>query len=258
MLKKRFSQNLIKDKNIIKKIVNAMDIGGNDIIIEIGAGQGDLTEYIAKKVRYVYAIEIDKSFKRNHYAIEKEYRNISFIYDDVLKISFASFCKTENCKVIGNIPYNITGPILFKAFNEREYIESAYFTIQKEVALRIVSPPGKRIYGALSVIAQLLSRPKILFYMKPSVFIPPPKVESALLFLDFKEDTTGGLAKGLIDFITICFRNKRKFMKYALTKHFGKEKTENLYNHMVFPYSLRAENIEPNLFLEMYRYMEHI
>lgn len=257
MLKKKFSQHLIKDKNLIKKIVNATDIGKEDTVIEIGAGQGDLTEYIAKKARYVYAIEVDKGFKENLQAIGKRHENISIIYNDVLKIPFTNLCKTERCKIIGNIPYNITGPILFKTLKERESIESAYFTIQKEVALRIISPHGKRIYGALSAIVQLLSRAKILFYMKPSVFIPPPRVESAFISMDFKGEAKE-LPDGLIDFINICFRNKRKFMKYALIKHFGREKTENLYNHMGFPRSIRAENIVPHLFLEMYRYMEQV
>jgi len=255
MLKRRFSQHLIKDKNIIKKIVHITAIGEDDTIIEIGAGQGDLTEYLAQKARSVYAIEIDKSFHKNLHALEKRHKNLIVLYQDVLKIPFESVCKGQKCKVIGNIPYNITGQILFKIFQERQCISHAYFTLQKEVAQRITSPPNKRSYGALSAITQLLSTVRILFYLKPSVFIPPPNVESAFLAVEFKKEAER-FPDGLIQFITICFRNKRKFMTYTLNKHFGRERTEDLYNYMGFAHTIRAENIDPRIFLDMYQYME--
>jgi 16S rRNA (adenine1518-N6/adenine1519-N6)-dimethyltransferase len=155
---------------------------------------------------------------------------------------------------MGNIPYNITGEILFKLLAEKGVVKGAHLTMQKEVAERLVSRSHSRSYGALSVIFQLHAAMKILLRIKPALFIPPPKVESAFISIVFRD--TEGADQGLIDFVKGCFRYKRKFLRHALEDLFEAQEIEGLYRHMAFPASVRAEEIEPAGFLEMHRFME--
>ncbi|MCX5804163.1 MAG: 16S rRNA (adenine(1518)-N(6)/adenine(1519)-N(6))-dimethyltransferase RsmA [Proteobacteria bacterium] len=254
MLKKSLSQHLIKDKNIINKMVKMSRIGEEDVVVEVGAGHGDLTRCLIEKAGYVYAIELDRTFRQYLEPLEKEHKNIRVIFGDFLEIPFLQFKKGKKIKVIGNIPYKITGPILFKILEERVAVDSAFLTMQKEIGQRIVSKPFSRTYGALSAIYQIFSEVRILFYMKPGVFLPPPKIDSAFLSITFKEDE-GKTEDRLIEFIRICFQNKRKYMKYTLTRHFGEERIASLYTSMGFPHTIRAEEIEPQRFKEIYRFL---
>jgi len=255
MLKKSLSQHLIKDKNILNKIVRLSGINKGDVVVEIGPGHGDLTKCIAEKAGFVYAIEIDRSFKKHLDEVEKAYRNVETVFDDFLNVSISTFKADNKIKIVGNIPYKITAPILFKLINERSAIENAHLTVQREIAERIVSIPHRRTYGALSVILQLLSETKLLFILKPTVFIPPPKVDSALISITFKEDE-GSADEKLFEFVKLCFQNKRKYMKNALMKHYDRFTIESLYQFMGFPMSTRAEEIEPLMFKKMYVFLK--
>jgi 16S rRNA (adenine1518-N6/adenine1519-N6)-dimethyltransferase len=260
MLKKSLSQHLIKDKNMLNKIVRLSGINKDDVVVEIGPGHGDLTRCIAEKAGFVHAIEIDRSFKKYLDEVEKTYKNVEIIFEDFLNISLSQFktIKTNNkIKIIGNIPYKITGPILFKAIAERAVIESAHLTVQREIAERVVSKPHKRTYGALSVNLQLLSEVKLLFILKPTVFIPPPKVDSAFLSITFKEDERAVDGK-LIEFVKLCFQHKRKYMKNALMKKYGADMIDALYHFMGFALSVRAEEIEPFGFKKMYSFLKEV
>ena len=256
MLKKSLSQHLLKDKNLLNKIVRLSNITKDDVVVEIGAGQGDLTRHIAEKAGFLYAIELDGSFSQHLNLLEERYSNVKVIYGNILKIPFISLRKNGNLKIIGNIPYKITGPIVIKILKERSVIESAFLTMQKEIAQRIVSSPCNRAYGALSVNCQILSDVKVLFYIKPNVFIPPPKVDSALLSIIIKERERE-TDDGLIDFVKSCFQNKRKQLRQGFIRRYGEEKTRSLYKYMAFSYTVRAEEIEPLKFKEMYYFLEN-
>ena len=255
MLKKGLSQHLIKDKNLLRKIVRLSGIGDEDVVVEVGAGHGDLTRHLAEKAKSLYAVEIDLSFKQYLEPLERELDNVRIIYGDFLKIPLAQFKENRNIKIVGNIPYKITGPIVVKILKERANLESAHLMMQKEIAQRIVSKPHKRSYGALSANCQILADVKVLMYIKPDVFIPPPKVDSALLSIMFKENEKG-TDNALIDFVRNCFQNKRKHLRYPLAKQYGQEKIEYLYEEMGFPDSVRAEEIEPLKFKEMCQLLE--
>jgi 16S rRNA (adenine1518-N6/adenine1519-N6)-dimethyltransferase len=151
--------------------------------------------------------------------------------------------------------YKITGPIIIKILKERLAVDSAHLTMQKEIAQRIVSKPHNREYGSLSANCQILAEVKVLAYIKPEVFIPPPKVDSALLSIIFKESEKQ-TDSALIEFIRNCFQNKRKHLRYPLAKQYSQEKIEHLYGRMGFPHSVRAEEIDPYKFKEMYRLLE--
>ena len=255
MLKKSLSQHLIKDKNITGKMVRASGVGPGDTVVEIGAGHGDLTRSLCEKAGFVYAVELDRTCAAYLEPLGQECANLKVVFGDILKTPLAPFMGEGCLKVIGNIPYQITAPIIFKILGERRIIDSVCLTMQKEIALRIVSKPYTRTYGALSAVCQIFASVKILFFMKPGLFVPPPKIDSAFLRMELNraEDDTDD---ELMDFARVCFQNKRKFLKYALSRHIGMDRLEALYRHMGFPPSIRAEEIEPGRFKEMYLFLK--
>ena len=155
---------------------------------------------------------------------------------------------------MGNIPYNITGEILFKLLRERALIKGAFLTMQKEVAERLVSTSHKRSYGALSVIFQLAATVRLLLSLKPALFVPPPKVASAFVSIVFRKGAE--VDEDLIEFIKVCFRHKRKFLRHSLEGRLEPVDIERLYRGMAFPDNVRSEEIEPDGFLRMYRLLK--
>ena len=253
-LKKSLSQHLLKDKNLLNKLVRLAGIGPDDVVIEIGAGQGDLTRALIPQARFVHAIELDRQFKESLEPLEQLFPNVRVTFNSILNLPLRSLVAEGRAKVMGNIPYNITGNILFKLLSEMDAIESAHLTMQKEVGERLVSAPFSRSYGALSVIFQLYASVKLLLKLKPSLFIPPPEVDSVFIGILFN----GGEMKpdtGLIDFIKACFRFKRKYLKHSLEPLLGKDGVYALYEHMGFQPSIRAEELRPEIFQQMYTYV---
>jgi len=254
MLKKSLSQHLIRDKNITDKMVRLANIKKNDVVVEIGAGFGDLTQSIAEKAGHVYAIEFDKDLISHLQALASKHNNLTILHDDFLKVSLSSLSPGENITVIGNIPYKITGPIVFKLLEERAMLSAAYLTMQAEVARRIVSATHSRTYGAISAVCQILCKVKILFTLKPSVFVPPPNVDSAFLEMIPKTEKKG-VDRELLRFIRMCFQNKRKYLRYALSRTYPEDVIERIYSVMEFSKTSRAEEISPDQFEKMYNFL---
>ena len=253
-LKKSLSQHLLKDKNLLNKLVRLAGIGPNDVVVEIGAGEGDLTRCIIPHARLVHAVELDKHFKRSLGPLERLFPNVRVTFDNILDLPLRSFVEDSRIKVMGNIPYNITGDILFKLLSELDVVESAYLTMQKEVGERLVSKPCSRSYGALSVIFQLYASVRLLLKLKPALFIPPPEVESVFVAIVFDQERMKA-DQDLIDFIKACFRYKRKYLKHSLEPVFGRDRVGALYRFMGFEPSARAEQIRPEVFERMYTFV---
>jgi 16S rRNA (adenine1518-N6/adenine1519-N6)-dimethyltransferase len=254
-LKKSLSQHLLKDKNLLNKLVKLAGIGPDDVVVEIGAGKGDLTRCIIPRARFVHAIELDKQFKGPLEALEHLFPNVKVTFDNFLNLPLRPFVKGHRIKVMGNIPYNITGDILFKLLSEMDVIESAHLTMQKEVGERLASKPCSRSYGALSVIFQLYASVKLLLKLKPSLFIPPPEVESVFMAIMFNHHNIEP-DQGLVDFIKACFRYKRKYLRHSLEPLFGGERMRALYTFMDFQPSVRAEELQPGVFERMYAFVK--
>jgi 16S rRNA (adenine1518-N6/adenine1519-N6)-dimethyltransferase len=231
------------------------DITGQDVVVEIGAGYGDLTKSITEKAGHVYAIEFDRDLIPRLEELADHHTNLTIIHDDFLKIPLTQFIASKYIKIVGNIPYKITGPIIFKLLEERKVIASAYLTIQAEVARRIVSKPFNRTYGGVSVVCQILTDAKILFMLKPSVFVPPPKVNSAFLSMIPKEGKRD-INNDLLHFIRMCFQNRRKYFRYALSKTYSENVIERIYTFMGFSDTTRAEEIRPDQYEEMYNFLK--
>jgi 16S rRNA (adenine1518-N6/adenine1519-N6)-dimethyltransferase len=255
MLKRRFSQNLIKDGNILRKMVSLAGITAEDTVVEIGAGQGDLTRAIAASAARVIAIELDREMIPHLEAARIAFPNVEIVSGDILAVDVAGLARGRTVRVMGNIPYGITGPIIFKLIGERRSIESAFLTVQKEIGERMTANPGPRAYGSLSVASQLVADVKVLMHIRAHVFIPSPKVDSIYLAMRFRDDTDD-IDDALLAFIRQAFRHKRKFMRHALLETYPGAEVEALYERMDFPRSVRAETLEPKTFLEMYKVLK--
>lgn len=215
---KRFGQHFLCDQNILGKITEAMELTGEEVVVEVGPGIGTLTERLLSEAKEYYAIEIDRKFCEILEEAFGSEEHFHLIESDVLKADLRQIPK--GAKVIGNLPYYITSAILM-FFLEGDYEWSSLtFMMQKEVAERISAPVGSKTYGVLSVITQSLSTPEILFNIPAGAFYPPPKVESALMRFHPKEVA---LPDGLIPLIKASFSSRRKTLTNNLKSLYDKE-----------------------------------
>lgn len=255
-LKKALSQHLLVDENILRKMVRVSGVGKEDCIVEIGAGTGSLTRFLAEKAGLVYAIEIDEEFRPFLDPLCRQFENLKIIYGDFLAIPLACLSSPRPVKVIGNIPYGITGPILVKLVKERMYLESAFLTVQKEVGMRIRAIPRTKEYGSLSVVCQTFFDIERCYRLKPHIFVPSPSVES--LFISMRRRDEPDLDDGFLSFVRSCFERRRKFMRQALLRRFDEATVERLYKLFGFPTSIRAEEVDPKVFKEMYLFLKSL
>ncbi len=247
-LSKSLGQNFLTDKNIIDKIIEAADITETDLVIEIGPGIGVLTAEAAQRAGRVVALEIDQ----NLIPILKEtlalYGNVQVVNADVLKTDLNEIIKgvqAENAeltgvKIIGNLPYYITTPIIMKILEEGTAADSITVMMQKEVADRIKSPPGGKTYGAISVAVQYYCTVTDVAKVPRQVFIPEPKVDSAVLRLDIRTEKSVEIEDERLFFACVKagFGQRRKTLLNSLTGVCGidKEETRGL---------LEVANIDP-------------
>ena len=260
MLKKSFSQNLIKDGNILRKLVSLAEISEGDTVIEIGAGRGDLTRAIAQRAQKVIAVELDRDMIPYLELLASgegpgAEKNVEIVFRDILTVDIPGLAADEKVKVMGNIPYGITGPIIFKLIGERAFIKSAFLTVQKEIGDRITAKPGTRAYGSLSVVCQLVAEVKVLMRLKSHIFIPPPKVDSIYFSMHFRENAEY-VDNNFMAFVRAAFSHKRKFLRNSLKENYTDAQIDELYERMHFSRSVRAEELEPGFFVSIYRAME--
>ena len=186
--KKNFGQNFLIDSNIIDKIVESAKISKDDFVLEIGPGIGSLTQILAQKSKKVLAVEIDKNLISILKQTLFEYQNIEIINDDILKIDIEKIIKEKNenlpIKVVANLPYYITTPIIMNLLEKKLNIKSITIMVQKEVAQRLQAKSGTKDYGAISIAVQYYSDANINMFIPSSCFMPRPKVDSAVITLD--------------------------------------------------------------------------
>ena len=186
---KKLSQSFLIDINVINRIADAADITQDDIVVEIGAGIGVLTESIAKKAKRVIAVEID----RNLVSLLKEklggYDNVEVHLGDILKFDFSLVAEAHKSKIkiIGNVPYNISSPLIFRLIFFRPVIINFMLMLQKEIVQRLVSVPNNKIYGVPSVILQMFASVEKIFDVPSTCFYPQPKVESSMIKGTFRD-----------------------------------------------------------------------
>jgi 16S rRNA (adenine1518-N6/adenine1519-N6)-dimethyltransferase len=242
---KRFGQNYLKDNNILRKIVDEISPDSGDNMIEIGPGYGALTEKLILKVPTLTSIEIDSRVIDN---LQQRFPSLSLIHSDIFDQNFETLFEKNHKKlrIVGNIPYNITSPIIFKMIENIQYIRDSVLMVQLEVAKRMTAKKKTKDYGILAVLLQYFTDVKICFKVSPNVFYPKPKVESAVVHLYFKENCiTGEIKEFFTQIVKAAFGKRRKILKNSLSNSIFR--TINFKDAGV-NLNLRAEQLDINDF----------
>ena len=223
--KKHLGQHFLKDEDIAKKIANSLTEIGYNTILEIGPGMGMLTKYLLEKKAKITVMEIDRDsvaylkddFKNEHLNLDTSSSNFEIIEGDFLKQDLTTFFNKQQIAIIGNYPYNISSQIIFKAIEFREYVPELSGMFQKEVAKRIAEKEGSKVYGIISVLTQAFFDVEYLFTVPPTVFNPPPKVDSGVIRLVRKKDFSLSVDEKLFfRVVKTAFNQRRKMLRSSL------------------------------------------
>jgi len=187
--RKGWGQHFLVDRNILNKVIRTAQVGEEDVVLEVGPGLGEMTLALARQAKRVIAIEIDPKLVEILKQKMATTPNAEVVKGDILKVDFNQFFDRvgQKMKVVANLPYQISTPLLFRFIESRKIFSGLTLMVQKEVAERMVASPGGKEYGPLSVFTQLVSNLTLCFFVKPSAFLPPPKVDSAVIHVAWKE-----------------------------------------------------------------------
>ncbi len=242
---KKLGQHFLKDKNILRKIVDAANLSKEEEVLEIGPGLGSLTEMLLENAKRVIAVEKDK--KLFQYLKEKfsDNANLELYNNDILDIKFSTFFKGRKLKLISNLPYNISSQIIIKALEERDIFLSVVIMIQKEMGERITSKPGKKTYGSLSILLQTFFEIEKILEVSPHVFYPKPKIHSVVLRMIPKETYLERIAdeKTFKKIIRQSFSSRRKTIKNALLSYYPLKHIEEALGKADIEKKRRAETL---------------
>ena len=248
---KKFGQNFLIDGRVLEKIIAAAEITEEDMVLEIGPGIGTMTQYLAEQARQVVAVEIDKNLIPILEETLKDYKNITVINEDILKLNIGELAEKYNqgkpIKVVANLPYYITTPIIMGLFESNVPIANIAVMVQKEVAERMQAGPGTKDYGALSLAVQYYASPNIVANVPPNCFIPRPSVGSAVIRLTRYEKPPVEVldSRLMFDLIRASFNQRRKTLQNSLNNAqnltFTKEQIANAILSLDLPASVRGE-----------------
>ena len=261
VFQKRYGQNFLIDEHVLGKIIRSAGITEEDFVIEIGPGIGTLTQYLAASAREVAAIEIDDALIPILEDTLSGYDNVAVIHDDVLKVDLTRLAEEKNegrpVKVVANLPYYITTPIIMGLFENHVPLDSITIMVQKEVADRMKTGPGSKDYGALSLAVQYYARPELVANVPPNCFMPRPRVGSAVIRLTRHEKPPVEVQdeKLMFGIIRASFNQRRKTLVNGLGNapelHLPKEKTAAVLEEMGLSPSVRGEALDLAGFAEL-------
>ena len=250
-LQKKYGQNFLVDSNILENIVTGAGVTKDDCVLEIGPGIGTMTQYLCEKARFVVAVEIDKKLIPVLNDTLSEYDNKVIINEDILKLDLNEIALKYNegrpIKVVANLPYYITTPIVMELFESHMPLESITAMVQKEVALRMETGPGSKDYGALSLAVQYYSKPEIIMNVSAGCFIPRPNVDSAVIKMElYKENPVPVRNEAyMFSLIRASFNQRRKTLVNALSNAnvpgAGKEAVSEALTRMGLSLTVRGE-----------------
>ena len=247
---KSLGQNFLIDGNIVKNIVEKSGITDEDIVLEIGPGFGTLTEELALNAKKVIAIEKDNRLMEVLDYTLQNYDNVKIINEDFLKIDlekiFIEEAEGRKLKVVANLPYYITTPILERIIENKKYFSTISVMVQEEVARRVVALPNNKDYGSLTLYLEYNCEKEILMKVPRTVFMPSPKVDSAILYLKLVERDLDVDEDYLFKFIRSGFTKRRKNIMNSLSKGFvniSKEELKEILSSLELSNNLRAENL---------------
>ena len=260
--KKRFGQNFLQDENILNKIVKEINPQNNDSIIEIGPGYGALTQKLLSATENLTAVEIDRELAKD---LNSKFPKLKIINKDFLAMDLSKLTSQgKRLRIVGNIPYNITSPILFKLIENNKSINDAIFLVQLEVAKRMTAYRGTKDYGILAVVLKYFAETKLCFKISPNVFYPKPKVYSALIHIYFREmkqpdeeqkRDVRQFDELFIAVVKASFGNRRKTLKNSLSNSIFPEID---FSNSGIDISLRAENLNVDDFIKLTKYVLNI
>jgi 16S rRNA (adenine1518-N6/adenine1519-N6)-dimethyltransferase len=259
---KKFGQNFLIDTNILESIIEAAGVNKEDCVLEIGPGIGTMTQYLCENAREVVAVEIDKKLIP---ILETDtlssYDNVTIINEDILKVDINKIVQEKNngkpIKVVANLPYYITTPIIMGLFESHVPLESITIMVQKEVASRMQEGPGTKDYGALSLAVQYYASPKIMLNVPSSCFMPRPNVDSAVIRLTRHTNppVTVSDEKLMFDIIRASFNQRRKTLVNGLHNaselNVTKDQVVNALHNMNLPETIRGEALTLAQFAEL-------
>lgn len=260
---KRYGQNFLIDSHILEKIIAAAQVTKEDCVLEIGPGIGTMTQYLAENAREVIAVEIDRSLIPILEDTLSEYDNVTVINEDILKVDIAALAQERNggkpIKVVANLPYYITTPIIMGLFESHVPLDSITIMVQKEVADRMQAQPGTKDYGALSLAVQYYAKPRIALQVSANCFMPKPNVGSAVICLErYQENPVKADDEAhLFALIKAAFGQRRKTLVNSLANAGGiaatKEQTTQALEKMELSPSVRGEALTLAQFAELSR-----
>ncbi len=250
---KSLGQNFLKDKNILNKIVGLAELTEQDEVLEIGPGLGALTEELAKRAGRVVAIEKDKKLIPRLNELSEGYGNIELISEDSLNVDFRSLFKDGGIKVVSNLPYSVSTPILIKFLEQRDIFSSLVLMLQLEVGERIASGPGSKKYGSISVLLQSYFDITLEFRVPPAAFWPKPKVYSVVLkLIPLKAPRVSIIDDKLYEkVIRAAFSSRRKMLGNSLASAFPKDSVLKALESSGIDHKRRAETLSIEEFAKL-------
>ena len=258
---KKFGQNFLIDTSVLDRIVSAAEITAEDCVLEIGPGIGTMTPRLAAKAREVVAVEIDRNLIPILEDTLSDCDNVTVINDDILKVDINKIVQEKNggnpIKVVANLPYYITTPIIMELFESHVPLKSITVMVQKEVADRMQVGPGTKDYGALSLAVQYYAKPEIVANVPPNCFIPRPNVGSAVIHLSRYEVPPVKVTdeKKMFALIRASFNQRRKTLVNSLNNSpvlgWSKEQIAEVLEEMQLPANVRGEALTLQQFAEL-------
>ncbi len=258
---KKYGQNFLIDTHVLDKIIGAAQIGPDDFVLEIGPGIGTMTQYLAEAAREVVAVEIDTKLIPILQDTLKEYDNVTVLNEDILKVDIRKIAEEKNggkpIKVVANLPYYITTPIIMGLFESEVPLDSITVMVQKEVADRMQVGPGTKDYGALSLAVQYYAEPYIVANVPPNCFIPRPAVGSAVIRLTRYQEKPMKVndASFMFKIIRASFNQRRKTLQNGLYNsselRIPKEKTVAALEEMGLTPTIRGEKLSLEEFAQL-------
>ncbi len=258
---KKFGQNFLIDTNVLDRIISSAEITKDDCVLEIGPGIGTMTQYLAESAREVVAVEIDKALIPILEDTLSAYDNVTVINDDILKVDINKIVQEKNggrpIKVVANLPYYITTPIIMGLFESHVPLKSITIMVQKEVADRMQVGPGTKDYGALSLAVQYYAKPQIVANVPPNCFIPRPNVGSAVIRLTRYEEAPVKVKdeNKMFAIIRASFNQRRKTLVNGLGNAAGlnvsKEQVQQALETMGLPATVRGETFTLEQFAQL-------
>lgn len=258
---KKFGQNFLIDPSVLERIVDSAQVSEDDCVLEIGPGIGTMTQYLAERAREVVAVEIDRALIPILQDTLSAYKNVTVINADILKVDIGRIVEERNegkpIKVVANLPYYITTPIIMSLLESRMPLKSITIMVQKEVAERMQVGPGTKEYGALSLAVQYYAKPEIVANVPPNCFIPRPNVGSAVIRLTRYEEppVQAKDERKMFALIRASFNQRRKTLANGLANAAGlgitRERVTQVLEEMGLPATVRGETFTLEQFAEL-------